>query len=171
MKPFFLLFAIGILAFNSDMFSQNGTEWKTLIYKNYSIEYPSNKKLVKNSPEGNFTIYLLPQQTDNIMMQINDLSGYMLDLDSYSFQYGDEYFRKTNVNLIEDKLLNLNNQPCHKFVAEFDDGHGEIELKLTVYIWVKNNWAYNLSFAVKPDKYEELKPFATHVAKSFKFLK
>jgi hypothetical protein len=141
--------------------------WETLSFKNYTINIPGNKRMVKNSPEGNFTLYLLSEQTDNIMMQINDLAGYMLTLDSYSFQFSDEYFRRTNVNLIEDKRINVNNQPCHKFVATADDGHGEIEYKTMVYIWVKNNWAYNLTFTAKPDTYNELKPIAEKVFASF----
>lgn len=142
--------------------------WETLEYKNYTIEYPKNKRLFKSSPEGNFTLYLLTGQTDNVMMKINDLSGYMLTLESYAFQFSDEYFRRTNVTLLEDKTITLNKQPCHKFVATADDGHGEIEYKTLVYIWVKNNWAYNLIFTAKPDKYDELKPIAQKVAESFK---
>ena len=160
-----LFLALFIFIHEIVAFTQESTTWKTLIYKNYSIDYPANKRLVKNSPEGNFTIYLLQQQTDN------DLAGYMLDLDSYAFQYGDEYFRKANITILEDKTITLNKQPCHKFVVTQDDGHGEIEYKVMVYIWVKNNWAYNLTFAAKPDKYVELKPLAQKVAESFKFIK
>lgn len=145
--------------------------WETLEFKNYSIDYPKNRRLVINSPEGNFTLYLLTGQTDNVMMKINDLAGYMLTLDSYSFQFYDEYFRRTNVTLLEDKTITINKQPCHKFVATADDGHGEIEYKTMVYIWVKNNWAYNLIFSAKPDKYDELKPIAQKVADSFKLSK
>jgi hypothetical protein len=171
MKKFSILFMVFILSYITVVFSQEGTTWKTLVYKNYTIDYPANKRLVKNSPEGNFTIYLLQQQTDNVMMKINDLAGYMLDIDSYAFQYGDEYFRRANITVLEDKTITLNKQPCHKFVVTQDDGHGEIEYKVMVYIWVKNNWAYNLTFATKPDKYEELKPIAEKVAESFKFTK
>ena len=145
--------------------------WETLSFKNYTINIPGNKRLVKNSPEGNFTLYLLTEQTDNIMMQINDIEGYMLTLDSYSFQFSDEYFRRTNVNLLEDKRIKVNNQTCHKFVATADDGHGEIEYKTMVYIWVKNNWAYNLTFTARPDKYNELKPIAEKVFASFTLTK
>ena len=60
---------------------------------------------------------------------------------------------------------------CHRFVAVMDDGHGEEEFKTMVYIWVRNNWAYNLTFTAKPDKYEELKPTAQKVVESFKFAK
>jgi hypothetical protein len=171
MKKLLLFLVMFILIHETNGSSQESATWKTLVYKNFSIDYPTNKRLVKNSPEGNFTLYFLQQQTDNIMMQINDLAGYMLDLDSYAFQFSDEYFRKTNVTLIEDKTLTINNQPCHKFVATVDDGHGEIQYKTMVYIWVKNNWAYNLTFTAKPDKYEELKPIAQKVVQSFKFTK
>lgn len=153
------------------MLAQENVKWNTLVFKNYSIDYPTNKRLVKNSPEGNFTLYLLSQQTDNIMMQINDIAGYMLTLDSYAFQFSDAYFRRANVTLLEDKSITLNNQPCHRFVAVMDDGHGEEEFKTMVYIWVRNNWAYNLTFTAKPDKYEELKPTAQKVVESFKFAK
>jgi len=152
-------------------FAQENIKWNTLVFKNYSIDYPTNKRLVKNSPEGNFTLYLLSEQTDNIMMQINDLAGYMLTLDSYVFQFSDAYFRRADVTLLEDKSLTLNNQPCHKFVAVVDDGHGEIQLKTMVYIWVKNNWAYNLTFTAKPDKFDEFKPIALRVIDSFKFVR
>lgn len=151
--------------------AQETVKWNTLVFKNYSIDYPTDKKLVKNSPEGNFTLYLLNQQTDNIMMQINDIAGYMLTLDSYAFQFSDAYFRRSDVTLLEDKSITLNNQPCHKYVAVIDDGHGEIEFKTMVHIWVRNNWAYNLIFTAKPDKYEELKPIAQKVVESFKFVK
>jgi len=152
-------------------FAQDNVKWNTLVFKNYSIDYPTDKRLVKNSPEGNFTLYLLAQQTDNIMMQINDLAGYMLTLDSYAFQFSDAYFRRADVTLLEDKSLTINNQPCHKFVATVDDGHGEIQFKTMVYIWVKNNWAYNLTFTAKPDKYNELMPIAQKVVGSFKYIK
>lgn len=171
MKKFLFFLALFIFLHEIVAFTQESTTWKTLIYKNYTIDYPANKRLVKNSPEGNFTIYLLQQQTDNVMMKINDLAGYMLDLDSYAFQYGDEYFRRTNITVLEDKTITLNKQPCHKFVATQDDGHGEIEFKVMVYIWVKNNWAYNLTFTAKPDKYDELKPIAQKVVQSFKYTK
>lgn len=145
--------------------------WETLSFKNYTINIPSNKRVVKDSQQGNFTLYLLPETSDNIMMQINDLAGYMLTLDSYAFQFSDEYFRRTNVNLLEDKRIKINNQPCYKFVATTDDGHGEIEYKILVLIWVKNNWAYNLTFTAKPEKYNELIPIAEKVYKSFTLTK
>jgi hypothetical protein len=162
-----------ILLIFPDLFAQDNIAWNKQSYKNFSINYPTDKSFVENDPSGEFTIYLLPslypERSDNIMMEIHDIAGYMLDLDSYSLQFYDAYFRYANITIIEDKIININNQPCHKFIIKKDDGHGEVQYVTMVHIWVKNNWAYNLIFSAKPDKYEELKPIAQKVIDSFKF--
>lgn len=153
---------------------QAKNEWATLKFKNYTIDYPTNKRLVKNSEEGNFTLFLLTQpadnskQTDNITMRINDVEGYIMDLDSYAIQFSDKYFRTTNVHVYENKIISLNNQPCHKFVATVDGRNGETGFKIIVYLLFKDNWAYNLTFTSSMDKYDELKPIAQKVFESLK---
>jgi len=150
--------------------AQDSPAWKELIFKNYTIKYPSNKKLEKNSQEGGFTLYLIPEklpsQSDNVLMQINDIAGYMLDLESYAYQFAEAYFNYYNVTILEDQEVNINNKPCHIFVTEKDDGHGNTEYKTRVWIWVKNNWAYNLIFSAKPERYDELLPVAKKMAES-----
>ena len=168
------VFLAGLIIINvASLAAQDNPFWMELSFKNYTIKYPSNTKLEKNSQEGSFTIYLIPEklpsQSDNVLMQINEIAGYMLDLESYAYQFAEAYFNYYNVTILEDRQINVNNQPCHIFVTERDDGHGEVEYKTRVCIWVKNNWAYNLIFSAKPERYDELLPIATKMAESLTF--
>ena len=175
MKTVTVFFTIILLIGVGSLKAQDNSVWKELAFKNYTIKYPSNKKLEKSSQEGSFTLYLIPEklpsQSDNVLMQINDIAGYMLDLESYAYQFGEAYFNYYNVTVLEDQEVTINNKPCHIFVTEKDDGHGTTEYKTRVYIWVKNNWAYNLIFSAKPDRYDKLLPIAEKMAESFAYTK
>lgn len=164
-KIFFL--AIFFLSHYVTCFPQSESGWTTLEFRNYKIMHPSDARILKNMNKSTFTIYF--NMNDKISMEINDLAGYMLTLDSYAQQFFDNYFRSTSVKVIEKKKLILNNQPCYRIIAAVNDGHDDIIFKTMVYIWVKNNWAYNLKFVAAPDKYDEYRVTAQKVAESFTY--
>jgi len=164
-----VVFFLAILTLCSFFYSQTEPNWTTLEFKNYQIEHPSDARIIKNSFKSTFSIYF--NVKDKVTMEINDLSGYMLTLDSYTQQFFDTFFRSSTVRVLEKKRLNLNNQPCYRIIAVVDDGHGEITFKTMVYIWVKNNWAYNLKYVAAPTKYEDYLPIAHKIASSFKYTK
>lgn len=165
MKNILVFFAVFVLIHQTNVFSQESNTMKTVKFENYSISHPLDKTLIRNDGDG-FTIYL--NQRDNITMEIKDLAGYLLDLDTYSEQFRYNYFQKTNVTGFQSERISINNFPCQKFVASYDDGHGKIEFKVIVYIWVKNNWAYNLWFVAGPNNFDALKPIALKVMNSFR---
>jgi len=169
MKKSLVFLAVFMFIFGTNVFSQGSTGWDTWSFKNYTIDYPTDNLSNKNLQKGTFTIFFTYK--DKIDMEINDLAGYGLTLDTYSSQYFDNYFRLTNVTVTQNKRIIINNQPCKKIVAAVDDGHGEVKFKTMVYIWVKNNWAYDLRFVAAPSKFDELQPIAEQIAASFKFTK
>lgn len=145
------------------------TAWETLVFKNYSIDYPADVRIDKIDQEGTFKLYL--GDKDNITMVIEDLAGEILSFDDYVEQYRYVFFQKTNVTGFQSQRLVINTQACQKYCASFDDGHGEIEFKCMVYIWVKNNWGYNLVFTASPDSFDKLLPTAKKIMGSLKFTK
>ena len=165
-----VLFIIGfIFIFGSLLFSQGNSEWKTAEFKNYTVSYPSDKRMIKNPLKGTFTIYL--NLRDNITMEINDLSGYNLSLSEYSRQYLEHLKSQYNTKVLQNIKATTGSLPCQKITCAYDDGHGEIKLKGMYNIWVKNNWAYTMSFTCAPDNYNALKPIAQKVMDSFKITK
>ena len=146
---------------------QNESEntWEILEFNNYRISIPTNKHLTKDLQEGTFTLFL--NERDNITMEINDLSGYNLSLSEFSRQYIEHLESEYNTTVVQNKITTGSKLPCQKIICAFDDGHGEIRIKSMYYIWVKNNWAYTLSFTSSPGNFEELKPMAQKVFDSF----
>jgi hypothetical protein len=139
--------------------------WVLLELNNYSISIPTNKHLIKDLQAGTFTLYL--NERDNITMEINDLSGYNLSLSEFSRQYIEHLGSEYNTTVLQNKRTTNDNLPCQKIICAFDDGHGEIKIKSMYNIWVKNNWAYTLSFTSRSENFENLKPMAQKILDSF----
>lgn len=169
MKKLLMFIAVFIFIDGTNVFSQSSTTWKTLEINNYTINYPSDKHLIKNSQEGTFTLYL--NQRDNLSMEINDLAGYDLSLSEFSRQYLEHLQSQYNTKVLQNIRVTIGNQPCQKIICAYDDGHGEIKLKAMYGIWVKNNWAYTLSLTSAPVNFDEWKPVAQKVMDSFKIIK
>jgi hypothetical protein len=171
MKRYLFFLTVFTFIYETNVVSQVSNSWKTLVFKNYTIDVPADKRLDKADQQ----FALMLGEKNNITLLINDLAGYQADLDSYAAQYRQDNFETTNViNFVkglQSQRITINNLPCQKFVVSWDDGHGEITHKQMTYLFVKNNWAYHLVFSAAPDKFDELKPIALKVMGSFKITK
>lgn len=166
MKKHFLLVISLVFGFETLSISQVNSDWKTAEFKNYTVSYPSDKRMIKNTTQGTFTIYM--NLRDNITMEINDLSGYSLSLSEYSRQYLEHLKSQYNTKVLQNVKATTGSLPCQKISCAYDDGHGEIKLKAMYSIWVKNNWAYTMSLTCAPDNFDEWKPITQKVMDSFK---
>lgn len=171
MKRYLCFLAVFTFICEINVVSQGSNSWKTIVFKNYTIDVPADKRLDKIDQQ--FSLML--GEKNNITLLISDLAGYNADLNSYAAQYRQQNFEITRVinrvKGLQSQRITINGLPCQKYVVSWDDGHGDITHKQMTYLFVKNNWAYHLVFSAAPDKFEELKPIAEKVMGSFKIIK
>ncbi|WP_298515326.1 PsbP-related protein [uncultured Kordia sp.] len=146
--------------------------WKSITRDAYSIQYPSDWKIDTSGSIGaDLIIYSQLSSaddifTENINVLIQDLTGYNMDLDSYT-EISEEQIKTViqNGKIIESKRVTSGSNPYHR-VVYLGEQNG-YKLKFAQHYYVIDNKAFVLTLTCEEDQYDNYISTANTVFKSF----
>jgi serine/threonine-protein kinase len=159
------------------LFAQDTTmQWRNYQKLNFSIDYPTNWKLVQNPHKGIRFLLLSPSESpkdsfqENVNLVEEDISGKNLNLKSYTEltieQIKSNLFQ--NCQLIESTLIK-SDIDHHKLI--YKAIYQGRQLKYEQYFWVIDNKAFVLTFTAEEIKFEAYKALAEKILNSFKIIR
>jgi hypothetical protein len=146
------------------------SKWKSLKSANFKISYPSDWILEEDTQIGAKFVLYTPDNSDdfreNINLMIQDLTGYGLDLDSYteiSKQQLPQIFEETKIVLSEKRTKN--NQEYQRII--YSGRQAQFHLKFEQYYWVINDKAYILTLTCAKDQFDNYQKIGEKIMDSF----
>jgi hypothetical protein len=129
------------------------TNWKTLEEENYLIEYPEDWSLDTTRRFGS-VFMLYADSTDQILENLNLM---IFDMEGKSFEefieVSEKEIERPDIRkLVESIELNENGMHGFKFV--FVSNEGKKDLKVTQYVWHKEDLVYGLTYVCELDQFE-----------------
>ncbi len=148
-------------------------EMEILDTEDFSINYPADWELDQSGQMGTSFMVFSPisEPTDDFRENVNlinqDITGYNLDLDSYT-----ELSISQIKQLIEGSEILVNERrKSGKYEYQetiYTGTQGIYNLKFMQYYWVINNKAFVLTFTCKEDTFEEYLSIGKTILGSFK---
>lgn len=155
------------------LFSQSKSEtFKTFAGKDFSIQYPSAWEINTEGQMQTSFVFLAPLETaqdkfkENVNLIIQDLSGYNIDLDTYT-AISEQQLKNavTNFKLIESRQIKNDKDVYHHIIYEGEQG--VFKLQIQQQYRVKNNKAYVLTYTAEQQSVKRFSEVSAKILNSF----
>lgn len=146
--------------------------WRTLVDKDYSIQYPMNW-IVDNSGQLGAELFLFsPEESkedqfiESINLVITDLTAQKASLSEYIQKSEEELASMiTNFKLLENKQVQNQNGECQEMLYTGD--HNQYKLQFKKFYWIRNNKAFVLTFTGEQANFEDYSKMTDKILNSF----
>ena len=165
--PFLFLFAVLITI------QVNAQKWKTISQDAFSIKCPSDWTTDTSKSMG-ADVFMYKKEdandafAENINVLVQDLSGYDLNLDSYT-ELSERQIKTmvTRGKIMSSERINSGSFPYHKII--YTGIQNDRKLKFLQHFYIKDKKAYVLTLTCAENQFDKYLAIGSTIFKSFRF--